>query len=461
MTGTHSPPSSTGLGPPWLALAWAEFGQTERNGEGANPRILSYYRDSGHAGIASDEVAWCAAFAGAILARAGHRPTGSLLARSYLNWGQPLIEPRYGAIAVFSRGADPGAGHVGFLLGQTNDKLVILGGNQSDAVTVELIPRTRLLGLRWPLAPLTQGSHTIPSQSASPAPPAIPGPARHRSASALDHPNFIDALAHVLDQEGGYTDDPEDPGGPTNRGLTLADLARNRGIALTDATRAPLLRDLRTISDYELREIYHRDYWLDAACHQLPTSLSAFHFDTAVNMGTGTAIRMLQTALAVTIDGEVGPETLKAARSAAIPVLLGDYADLRRRRYRSLSGFPRFGRGWLARVDRTLTFSLKLANRKGTSSMSDTNVTAHPSEAKWWGNSTTIWGAVITGLAAILPAIGPAVGLEIPREAVTSSADQIGAIVQAATGLAGTMLAIFGRIKATRPVGFKEFKVRL
>lgn len=461
MTSTHSPPSSAGLGPPWLTLAWAEFGQTERDGERANPRILTYYRDSGHAGITSDEVAWCAAFAGAILYRAGHRPTGSLLARSYLDWGQPLVEARYGAIAVFSRGADPGAGHVGFLLGQTKNDLVILGGNQSDAVTVDLFPRTRLLGLRWPLAPLPQGSHTVPPQPASPAPPANAGPALRHSANALDHPNFMDVLAHVLDQEGGYTDDPQDPGGPTNRGLTLSDLARHRGLSLTDATRGPLLNDLRTISDHELREIYHRDYWLAAACHQFPAYLSAFHFDTAVNMGTGTAIRMLQTALGVTIDGEVGPETLKAAHSAAIPILLRDYADLRRRRYRSLSGFHRFGRGWLARVDRTLTFSLKLANRKGTTSMSDTNANGHPSEIKWWGNSTTIWGAVITGLAAILPAIGPAVGLEIPQEAVTRSAGQIGAIVQAATGLAGTMLAIFGRIKATRPVGFKEFKVRL
>ena len=80
---------------------------------------------------------------------------------------------------------------------------------------------------------------------------------------------------------------------------------------------------------------------------------------------------------------------------------------------------------------------------------------------KWWGNSTTIWGALITGLAAVLPAIAPAVGLEIPREAVTESAEQIGAIVQAATGLAGTIITIFGRIRATRPIARREIKLMI
>jgi lysozyme family protein len=73
--------------------------------------------------------------------------------------------------------------------------------------------------------------------------------------------------------------------------------------------------------------------------------LALFHFDTAVNMGVGTAARMLQTALGVDADGEIGPITLATASRADPPRVLAAYAALRRTRYRSLSTFRRFGRG--------------------------------------------------------------------------------------------------------------------
>ena len=449
-----SRPDDPPLGPAWLDAAWRELGQREQAGSGANARIVALYRDAGHPGIRGDEVAWCAAFVGAILARSGYVPTGSLLARSYLDWGDAISELRLGAIAVFSRGADPGAGHVGFLIGAVGETLVILGGNQSDAVSVAAFPASRLLGLRWPNA---VGS-TIARSDGDNRP--LPPPS-----------TFDDALDHVLDMEGGYSDDPEDPGGPTNKGLTLADLTRHRGIALTTSNRDALIGELRTISDTDVRSIYATAYWRESGCPALPPWLALFHFDTAVNMGTGTAIRMLQNVLGVEIDGEVGPETTAAAATAAPVPTLDAYAGLRRQRYRSLSTFPRFGRGWLNRTSRTLDRARHLAMlstpQTRTTSMPSTTPPADPSTndelalPKWWGNSTTIWGALITGLAAVLPAIAPAVGLEIPREAVTESAEQIGAIVQAATGLAGTIITIFGRIRATRPIARREIKLMI
>src|SRR5262245_55333515 len=136
---------------PWMRKAWIEYGMREVSGSGSNPRIASLFRDAGHAEVRDDETAWCAAFVGASLRRAGVQPTGSLMARSYLNWGEPLgsREP-YGAIAVFSRGSDSTLGHVNFLLEMDGDTLLALGGNQSDAVTVQPFPRSRLLDLRWP-----------------------------------------------------------------------------------------------------------------------------------------------------------------------------------------------------------------------------------------------------------------------------------------------------------------------
>ena len=68
-----------------------------------------------------------------MLKRGGYTGTGSLLARSYLDWGIGLEQPRLGAIAVLSCGNDPTTGHVGFVLGDAADKLYLLGGNQGDA----------------------------------------------------------------------------------------------------------------------------------------------------------------------------------------------------------------------------------------------------------------------------------------------------------------------------------------
>ena len=78
---------------------------------------------------------------------------------------------------------------------------------------------------------------------------------------------------------------------------------------------------------------------------------------------------------------------------------------------------------------------------------------AIPSSApKWWGHSMTIWGAVVTGLAAVLPVLAPAIGIEIGPDVVRTSADQLQAMMLAATGLAGTIAAIVGRLRATQPL---------
>ncbi len=116
----------------------------------SNPNVVRYYAEVGHAAVTDDAVAWCAAFLGACLERADIGSTRSLLARSYLSWGEALSEERHGAIAVLSRGSDPALGHVGFLVGTTPNDLILLGGNQGDAVSVQPFPRSRLLGLRWP-----------------------------------------------------------------------------------------------------------------------------------------------------------------------------------------------------------------------------------------------------------------------------------------------------------------------
>jgi uncharacterized protein (TIGR02594 family) len=199
-----------------MAEAWRELGQSELAGSAHNPRIVAMFDELGHPNQ-SDETAWCAAFVGACLERGGIASTRSLSARSYLEWGASTEEPGAGAIVVLARGSDPALGHVGFLVGATDTSVFILGGNQSDAVTVAGFERERVLGFRLPEA---------------------------QQAVQLGNQKFELALSHVLAMEGGWTDDPHDPGGPTNKGITLAVYARERAIEITSTNFATLKSDL-------------------------------------------------------------------------------------------------------------------------------------------------------------------------------------------------------------------------
>ena len=94
--------------PRWLALAWGDLGVAGASSTDHTARVVRYYADVGHAQITNDETAWCAAFLGSCLERAGEASTRSLMARSCLfAWGEPITEFRTGAVAVLSRTADP------------------------------------------------------------------------------------------------------------------------------------------------------------------------------------------------------------------------------------------------------------------------------------------------------------------------------------------------------------------
>ncbi|MGL4395566.1 MAG: TIGR02594 family protein [Hyphomicrobium sp.] len=447
--------------PAWLAAAWAEFGVREGRSAANTARVVGYYKDAGHGRVANDDVPWCAAFVGAMLARCAIAPTGSLMARSYAGWGRALAAPQLGAICVLSRGADPALGHVGFYVGEDGRRVFLLGGNQDDAVSVAAYDRSRVLALRWPdtnadrdAAPLTQ--HT----------------------PELRHDAFDAALAHVLAMEGGFSDDPNDPGGPTQRGITLAVYAAWIGRTIDATSRADLVAALKAIPEATVRAIYAARYWRPARCGELNAALALMHFDAAVNHGVGAAARMVQQALGVTVDGEIGPDTLAAAARADIAKTIARYGDIRRARYRALPHFWRFGRGWLRRTDSTVARALEMAaafaktstNEKGrtmTNDVTRTNegsgnddATSHVA-GKWWLQSKTVWGSLIAAAAAIAPALGPLFGIDIPAAIITDIGQQTLVTVQAIAGLAGTLLAIYGRLRAVAPLTRRDVRMRL
>jgi uncharacterized protein (TIGR02594 family) len=424
--------------PPWLAQAWTSFGITEAAGSANNANVLAFYRDAGHPEIRSDDVAWCAAFVGACLERAGLRCTRSLLARSYLTWGDELYEPRTGAIAVLTRGSDPTFGHVGFLVGSAADRVFLLGGNQADSVSIQAFARERVLSWRWP-AP----SVDTPRPTVSENDPSI----------------FDTALAHVLDMEGGYTDDPHDPGGPTNLGITLATFAAWRKTTLTAENFGPLKADLRALDRATAADIYRTRYWRPSRAADMPAAVALMHFDASVNHGVGGAARMLQSACGVEVDGEIGPATLAAANSNPLGELLDRYAEIREARYRALPHFWRFGRGWLARILKTRAAAAALIppthKPKVNQPMSNEN-----QEPKWWGNSVAIWGTLVTAISTVLPVVAPMFGISLTADTIQQIGAGVLQLVQVAGGLIGTVMAIYGRARATQPLMRRPISLR-
>jgi uncharacterized protein (TIGR02594 family) len=140
--------------PKWLRLARSELRAHVREVPGPqhNPRVLWYHQHT-RLKATSDEVPWCAAFVCAMLEEAGVRSTRSAAASSFAEWGEPseLVD---GAVVVFGK-ADPdagGSGHVAFLVGVEGDSVLVLGGNQGNAVSIAKRPRARVVAVRWPAA---------------------------------------------------------------------------------------------------------------------------------------------------------------------------------------------------------------------------------------------------------------------------------------------------------------------
>ncbi len=132
-----------------LLAAEGEIGVHEVRGRQHNQRVLAYHQATTLA-ASDDETPWCASFVNWCLEVTGHRGTRSAAARSFLKWGEQIdLEAAMpGDVAVFSRGKSPWQGHVAFFLGERNGRIEVLGGNQSDAVSVTTYPKARLLGLR-------------------------------------------------------------------------------------------------------------------------------------------------------------------------------------------------------------------------------------------------------------------------------------------------------------------------
>jgi uncharacterized protein (TIGR02594 family) len=139
--------------PRWLVQARTYIGLEETPGPQHQPAITKWL-DRLKAPFRDDETAWCGTFVGGVFDEVGIKPVASPWgARQWLKFGQPVPKPTKGAVVVFWRGKPDGwSGHVGFVVGKDKaGNIMVLGGNQGDAVNIKPFATNRVLGYRWPL----------------------------------------------------------------------------------------------------------------------------------------------------------------------------------------------------------------------------------------------------------------------------------------------------------------------
>jgi uncharacterized protein (TIGR02594 family) len=130
------------VGAPWLDIAVAEMGIQGDTAPGKNNDRIVEYHSTTSLKATDDETPWCSSFVNWVMKQAGYKGTGSAAAKSWMNWGSALQNPKCGAIAVIKRksagytvatGSTSGF-HVAFFISSTPAQIYLLGGNQHNQV---------------------------------------------------------------------------------------------------------------------------------------------------------------------------------------------------------------------------------------------------------------------------------------------------------------------------------------
>lgn len=153
---------------------------------------------------------------------------------------------------------------------------------------------------------------------------------------------FLDLIDRVLSHEGGYVNDPRDPGGETKWGISK---------------RSYPQLDIKGLTRDDAKAIYEREFWQRVQGDKLPRPFAFQALDAAVNHGIGNAVRWMQRAAGVADDGHIGPATLAAVARAEPADLVLNFNAERLEFYARLQTFDTFGRGWTRRVAGNLRYA--------------------------------------------------------------------------------------------------------
>jgi lysozyme family protein len=171
---------------------------------------------------------------------------------------------------------------------------------------------------------------------------------------------FLTAVARVLRHEGGYVNDPNDPGGVTNFGISLR-WASTLHPEMKDFTELDVDGDgiiepeeIKNMSKDDAIALYY-DYWWSAPSNNYGSindpMLAGKVFDIAVNVGNLRANKRLQTvASIIPIDGIIGPHSLNVINTANPQILINKFIDSMIAYYESIPNNSRYIKGWIARV---------------------------------------------------------------------------------------------------------------
>ena len=166
---------------------------------------------------------------------------------------------------------------------------------------------------------------------------------------------FETCLSLLLAHEGGYTNHPSDPGGPTNFGITIEDYRRYVKVNATAA-------DVRRMKLDEAKIIYREKYWDSQRCDEVPVGVNYALFDYGVNSGTGRSGKVLRRMLGLPDDSRTVTDAVIATARATDPkVLIAAICDERLRFLQALKTWPVFGAGWGRRVADVKSTALKMA----------------------------------------------------------------------------------------------------
>ena len=149
-------------------------------------------------------------------------------------------------------------------------------------------------------------------------------------------------IERILGHEGGYVNNPNDPGGETKWGISK---------------RSYPTLVIKSLSREDAIEIYRRDFWNRVEGESLPPALAYQALDAAINSGIGNAVRFLQRALGVADDGIVGPLTKARLRSVSEWDITALFIAERLEFMTKLNSWPSFGKGWARRIAQNIRYA--------------------------------------------------------------------------------------------------------
>ena len=211
------------------------------------------------------------------------------------------------------------------------------------------------------------------------------------------------AIRKILEHEGGYVNHPDDPGGATNKGITIATFRRY-------IKRNGTIDDLKALTTQQAVDVYKAQYWDKVRADDLPSGVDYTVADFAVNSGPSRAAKYLQAAIGVDQDGKIGPLTIEAAQSATPRALIININADRLAFMQRIQGgklWTTFGRGWQRRVNDVESTSLALVD---AASIPQVAIEATEGEDRTSLAQSTTMQASAAQIGAAVTAGGTAVG---------------------------------------------------